>query len=73
MELYDIVNNINSLIKKTIKNKQAPEEPILTEDEAFLMVIECNKQAKEVKKIDKKKSKKFYNKKAILLKKYELF
>lgn len=70
MELYDIVNDINSLIKKTIKNKQAPEEPILTEDEAFLMVIECNKQAKEIKKIDKKKSKKFYHKKAMLLKKY---
>ena len=34
MELYDIVNDINSLIKKTIKNKQAPEEPIFTEDEA---------------------------------------
>lgn len=70
MELYDIVNDINSLIKKTIKNKQAPEEPIFTEDEAFLMVIEYNKQAKEIKKIDKKESKKFYNKKAILLKKY---
>ena len=48
MELYDTVNDINSLIKKTIKNKQA----------------------KEIKKIDRKKSKKFYHKKAILLKKY---
>lgn len=71
MELYDILNEINLLVKQTIKNKHAPNEDIITEEEAFRRVIEYNRQAKEAKKnSDKKKAKKFYNKKAALLKKY---
>lgn len=71
MELYDIVNEINTIVKKTIKNKKVPNEEILTEEEVFRRVIEYNRQAKEAKKkFDKKKVKKFYEKKAMLLKKY---
>lgn len=71
MELYDIASEINELIKGTIKSKKAPDNEILTEEEIFRRVIEYNKQAKEAKKRDDKKNvKKFYEKKAILLKKY---
>lgn len=71
MELYDIVNEINTIVKKAIKNKKVPNEEILTEEEVFRRVIEYNRQAKEAKKkFDKKKVKKFYEKKAMLLKKY---
>ena len=71
MELYDIINEIDMIIRKTIKSKKAPEDKILTEDEIFRRVIEYNRQAKEAKKnSDKKKAKRFYEKKAMLLKKY---
>lgn len=71
MELYDILNEINLLVKQTIKNKHAPNEDIITEEEAFRRIIEYNRQAKEAKKnSNKKKAKKFYDKKAALLKKY---
>lgn len=71
MELYDILDEINMIVKKTIKNKKAPSEEILTEEEAFRRVIEYNRQAKEAKKnSDKKKAKRFYEKKSRLLKKY---
>lgn len=71
MELYDMLDEINIIVRKTIKNKRTPEEEALTEEEAFERVIEYNKQAKEAKKnLDRKKEKKFYEKKAMLLKEY---
>ena len=71
MELYDIASEINELIKGTIKSKKAPNNNILSEEEIFRRVIEYNRQAKEAKKRDDKKNvKKFYGKKATLLKKY---
>ena len=71
MELYDIASEINELIKGTIKSKKAPNSELLTKEEAFRRVIEYNRQAKEAKKrADKKNVKKFYEKKATLLKKY---
>ena len=71
MGLYDILNEINVIVKQTIKTKYAPSEEILTEEEAFRRVIEYNRQAKEAKKnSDRKKAKKFYDKKSMLLKKY---
>ena len=51
MGLYDILNEINVIVKQTIKTKHAPSEEILTEEEAFRRVIEYNRQAKEAKKI----------------------
>ena len=72
MGLYDILNEINVIVKQTIKTKHAPSEEILTEEEAFRRVIEYNRQAKEAKKnSDRKKAKKFYNKKSMLLKNME--
>ena len=71
MELYDMANEIDMLIRQTIKSKKAPNNEILTEEEVFRRVIEYNRQAKEAKKrADKKNVKKFYEKKATLLKKY---
>ena len=64
MELYDIANEIDMLIRQTIKSKKAPNNEILTKEEAFRRVIEYNRQAKEAKKrADKKNVKKFYEKK----------
>lgn len=71
MEIYDILNEINEIVKKSIKNKKVPTGEILTEEEAFRRVIEYNREAKEAKRnLDMKKAKKFYEKKARILKKY---
>ncbi len=71
MELYDIINEIDEIVRKTIKSKTVPDEEIFTEEEAFRRVIEYNRQAKQAQKSsDRKKAKRFYEKKAKLLKKY---
>lgn len=71
MELYDLINEIDRIVRKTIKSKTAPDEEIFTEEEAFRRVIEYNRQAKQAQKSsDRKKAKRFYEKKAKLLKKY---
>lgn len=58
MGLYDTLNEINVIVKQTIKTKHAPSEEILTEEEAFRRVIEYNRQAKEAKKIPTRKKQK---------------
>lgn len=50
MQIYDVLNDIDSIVKKSIKTRKIPENELFTEEEAFRRVIEYNRQAKEAKK-----------------------